>query len=83
MKQLFNRCRPFNKFGSFKFNFRDIVIWVTHIFIFFSFCKDDNRYNAGRGAHKNLKRAEKARTLVSKIPCELRNSPFYTSSALQ
>ncbi|CAN0843543.1 65-kDa microtubule-associated protein 5 [Linum grandiflorum] len=29
---------------------------------------DGNRYSAGRGAHKNLKRAEKARTLVSKIP---------------
>ncbi|KAM7511851.1 hypothetical protein LguiB_010726 [Lonicera macranthoides] len=30
--------------------------------------RDDNRYSAGRGAHKNLKRAEKARILVSKIP---------------
>ncbi|CAA7400090.1 unnamed protein product [Spirodela intermedia] len=30
--------------------------------------KDQNRYNAGRGAHKNLKRAEKARKLVGKIP---------------
>ncbi|OWM87282.1 hypothetical protein CDL15_Pgr022389 [Punica granatum] len=30
--------------------------------------KDENRYSAGRGAHKNLKRAEKARILVSKIP---------------
>uniref|UniRef100_A0ACD5VFX7 Uncharacterized protein n=1 Tax=Avena sativa TaxID=4498 RepID=A0ACD5VFX7_AVESA len=30
--------------------------------------KDDNRYNAGRGAHLTLKRAEKARILVSKIP---------------
>ncbi|CAA6663601.1 unnamed protein product [Spirodela intermedia] len=29
---------------------------------------DQNRYNAGRGAHKNLKRAEKARKLVGKIP---------------
>lgn len=28
--------------------------------------KDDNRYGAGRGAHKNLKRAEKARILASK-----------------
>ena len=33
--------------------------------------QDENRYSAGRGAHKNLKRAEKARILVSKIPCEL------------
>jgi protein regulator of cytokinesis 1 len=30
--------------------------------------QDDNRYNSGRGAHLNLKRAEKARILVSKIP---------------
>ncbi|MCL7048141.1 hypothetical protein MKW94_024620 [Papaver nudicaule] len=30
--------------------------------------RDQNRYSAGKGAHKNLKRAEKARTLVSKIP---------------
>ena len=30
--------------------------------------QDDNRYNAGRGAHLNLKRAEKARILVNKIP---------------
>ncbi|CAD6202828.1 unnamed protein product [Miscanthus lutarioriparius] len=30
--------------------------------------KDDNRYSAGRGAHLNLKRAEKARITVQKIP---------------
>lgn len=30
--------------------------------------RDQNRYNAGRGAHINLKRAEKARILVSKLP---------------
>ncbi|GAB2277751.1 hypothetical protein Dimus_012454 [Dionaea muscipula] len=30
--------------------------------------QDENRYNASRGAHLNLKRAEKARNLVSKIP---------------
>jgi hypothetical protein len=32
--------------------------------------QDDNRYSAGRGAHLNLKRAEKARVLVQKIPSE-------------
>lgn len=32
------------------------------------YSKDDNRYNAGRGAHIMLKRAEKARVLVNKIP---------------
>ncbi|ONK61288.1 uncharacterized protein A4U43_C08F28140 [Asparagus officinalis] len=30
--------------------------------------QDQNRYSAGRGAHINLKRAEKARITVSKIP---------------
>ncbi|MCD7459213.1 hypothetical protein HAX54_040324 [Datura stramonium] len=30
--------------------------------------RDQNRYNASRGAHLNLKRAEKARILVGKIP---------------
>ncbi|KAL8209779.1 hypothetical protein R6Q57_006511 [Mikania cordata] len=30
--------------------------------------RDENRYNGSRGAHINLKRAEKARILVSKIP---------------
>ncbi|XP_057464349.1 65-kDa microtubule-associated protein 1-like [Actinidia eriantha] len=32
------------------------------------YSRDDNRYNATRGAHLNLKRAEKARILVNKIP---------------
>ncbi|XP_042462409.1 65-kDa microtubule-associated protein 3-like isoform X1 [Zingiber officinale] len=30
--------------------------------------RDENRYNAGRGAHLTLKRAEKARALTNKIP---------------
>ncbi|KAF8391627.1 hypothetical protein HHK36_023933 [Tetracentron sinense] len=30
--------------------------------------QDENRYNSSRGAHINLKRAEKARILVNKIP---------------
>lgn len=32
--------------------------------------QDENRYNAGRGAHLTLKRAEKARALVNKLPGE-------------
>ncbi|KAG0500314.1 hypothetical protein HPP92_000386 [Vanilla planifolia] len=32
------------------------------------YSRDQNRYNSSRGAHLNLKRAEKARILVSKIP---------------
>uniref|UniRef100_A0A7C9A6G3 Uncharacterized protein n=3 Tax=Opuntia streptacantha TaxID=393608 RepID=A0A7C9A6G3_OPUST len=35
--------------------------------------KDENRYCAGRGVHKNLKRAEKARLMVSKIPSLVEN----------
>ncbi|KAL8126257.1 65-kDa microtubule-associated protein 3-like [Apium graveolens] len=30
--------------------------------------RDENRYNSGRGTHLTLKRAEKARALVNKIP---------------
>jgi protein regulator of cytokinesis 1 len=30
--------------------------------------QDENRYNGGKGAHLTLKRAEKARALVNKIP---------------
>ncbi|CAN6443456.1 unnamed protein product [Victoria cruziana] len=33
--------------------------------------RDQNRYSAGRGAHKSLKRAEKARILISKMPSML------------
>ncbi|CAI9755248.1 unnamed protein product [Fraxinus pennsylvanica] len=32
------------------------------------YTQDENRYSAGRGAHINLKRAERARILVNKIP---------------
>ncbi|KAJ1259882.1 hypothetical protein BS78_10G189900 [Paspalum vaginatum] len=32
------------------------------------YSRDDNRYSATRGAHLNLKRAERARALVNKIP---------------
>ncbi|XP_057453532.1 65-kDa microtubule-associated protein 5 [Lotus japonicus] len=35
--------------------------------------RDENRYSAVRGAHKNLKRAEKARIVVSKIPSIVEN----------
>lgn len=40
--------------------------------------QDDTRYNATRGAHLNLKRAEKARVLVNKIPgMQIVNIPIY------
>ncbi|XP_078161228.1 65-kDa microtubule-associated protein 6-like [Carex rostrata] len=35
--------------------------------------QDQNRYSSGRGAHLNLKRAEKARILVAKIPAIVDN----------
>lgn len=41
------------------------------IYLFLFIVQDENRYSAGRGAHKNLKRAEKARNLIGKIPGEL------------
>ncbi|KAF3339765.1 microtubule-associated protein 3 isoform X2 [Carex littledalei] len=37
------------------------------------YSKDENRYNAGRGAHLALKRAEKARAIVNKIPAMIHN----------
>lgn len=40
----------------------------SHCQIFFVGSQDENRYNAGRGAHINLKRAERARVNVIKIP---------------
>lgn len=35
--------------------------------------QDENKYTAGRGSHLNLKRAEKARVTVSKIPAIVEN----------
>ncbi|XP_010242317.1 PREDICTED: 65-kDa microtubule-associated protein 6-like isoform X2 [Nelumbo nucifera] len=35
--------------------------------------QDENRYSAGRGVHFNLKRAEKARVTVTKIPSMIEN----------
>ncbi|OIT37109.1 PREDICTED: 65-kDa microtubule-associated protein 8 [Nicotiana attenuata] len=32
------------------------------------YSRDDNRYSVSRGAHKNLRRAERARVMVNKIP---------------
>ncbi|CAL9116354.1 unnamed protein product [Musa textilis] len=32
------------------------------------YSKDENRYSVSRGAHKNLKHAERARIIVNKIP---------------
>lgn len=46
----------------FRFSFHQICCSICFHF------QDENRYNAGRGTHLNLKRAEKARALVSKMP---------------
>ncbi|PKU74695.1 65-kDa microtubule-associated protein 6 [Dendrobium catenatum] len=37
------------------------------------YSQDENRYSAGKGAHLNLKRAEKARVIVNKIPAIVDN----------
>ncbi|KAF9589211.1 hypothetical protein IFM89_020526 [Coptis chinensis] len=49
-----------------------VFSWGTSYYVFriylSSSVQDENRYNSSRGAHINLKRAEKARVLVNKIP---------------
>lgn len=63
--------------GSFRFSTASLIVAfnscasfpILNIIILSSYAKqDENRYNASRGAHLNLKRAEKARILVNKIP---------------
>ncbi|CAN0896138.1 65-kDa microtubule-associated protein 8 [Linum grandiflorum] len=41
---------------------RDEECWLEE------YSRDENRYSVSRGAHRNLRRAERARILVSKIP---------------
>uniref|UniRef100_A0A1J3K1L0 65-kDa microtubule-associated protein 5 n=1 Tax=Noccaea caerulescens TaxID=107243 RepID=A0A1J3K1L0_NOCCA len=41
--------------------------------------KDENRFIAVRGAHKKLKRAEKAKSLISKIPGDIAQSDILAS----
>ncbi|KAG5605113.1 hypothetical protein H5410_026605 [Solanum commersonii] len=41
---------------------RDEELWLEE------YSRDDNRYSVSRGAHKNLRRAERARVMVNKIP---------------
>lgn len=48
-----------------------LVTFFLIFSVYFSTLQDDNRYNAGRGAHLTLKRAEKARNLVNKLPGKL------------
>ncbi|KAG8484174.1 hypothetical protein CXB51_022936 [Gossypium anomalum] len=40
----------------------------VNVLLFAISSEDENRYNAGRGTHLTLKRAEKARSLVNKLP---------------
>ncbi|RXH79898.1 hypothetical protein DVH24_041045 [Malus domestica] len=52
---------------------RDEERWLeeySRVSIWIYICSrlDENRYSVSRGAHKNLKRAERARVLVNKIP---------------
>lgn len=39
-----------------------------HVILISNCLQDENRYSVSRGAHKNLKRAERARIIVNKIP---------------
>ena len=57
----------------------DLKMYINSLFLncpfffFFFFpmvAQDENCFTAGRGAYLTLKRAEKARTLVNKLPCE-------------
>ena len=44
-------------------------IFFLHDHSYFHACfQDENRYSVRRGAHKNLRRAERARVIVNKIP---------------
>jgi hypothetical protein len=54
-----------------RFPIENLVSYFHHFFD-----QDQNRYNAGRGAHLNLKRAEKARILVNKISGTIKPSNF-------
>ncbi|KAK2986655.1 hypothetical protein RJ640_010111 [Escallonia rubra] len=42
--------------------------------------QDENRYSAGRGAHINLKRAERARITINKIPAMVDNLIYKTQA---
>jgi Ase1/PRC1/MAP65 family protein len=44
--------------------------------------QDQNRYSSGRGAHLNLKRAEKARILVAKIPGTIMQISFFLNKIM-
>ncbi|XAR64398.1 hypothetical protein NMG60_11024717 [Bertholletia excelsa] len=44
---------------------RDEELWLEE------YSRDENRYSVSRGAHKNLRRAERARVMVNKIPALL------------
>lgn len=43
------------------------------MFLIYACLQDENRYSVSRGAHKNLRRAEKARVIVNKIPGNIGN----------
>ena len=42
--------------------------YILYMILTLWFIQDENRYSAGRGAHLTLKRAEKARAIVNKLP---------------
>lgn len=40
-----------------------VICFITQVYF-----QDENRYSVSRGAHKNLRRAERARIMVSRMP---------------
>ena len=46
------------------------------------FSQDDNRYNASKGAHINLKRAERARATIAKLPSKLKSPLLFKSQCM-
>ncbi|KAG9454810.1 hypothetical protein H6P81_007714 [Aristolochia fimbriata] len=60
-EQAISRKDILDKFEKFKFAYEE-ECWLD------DYERDQNRFSAGKGAHKNLKRAEKARILANKIP---------------
>lgn len=53
-----------------------LTISITCFFLIQVFFQDENRYSVSRGAHKNLRRAERARIIANKIPGDIQKRLF-------
>lgn len=68
----------YNSFENSVESFTEYTI-VLDVSLFLD-VQDENRYNAGRGTHLILKRAEKARNLVSRLPGNLFSNNYHPIS---